>query len=95
MNTISAQQIRQFLISSYSAQISAAGVDPANVPDTFDFLLQGAIDSLGVLEMISAIEKEFGIEIDMSELDADKMTILGPLSEYVANRAASKNAGKY
>jgi hypothetical protein len=36
--------------------------------------------------MISPIEREFQIELDLADLDAEQITILGPLSRYVAER---------
>ena len=87
MNTISADAVRQFLLAKYSDSIRTTGADPANVPDDFDLLLTGVIDSFGILEMISAIEEEFGIQLDMETLDAEKITILGPLSRYVGENA--------
>ena len=59
---------------------------PDNLADDFDFLLKGVIDSFGILEMISAIENEFRIQLDLADLDAEQITILGPLSRYVAER---------
>jgi hypothetical protein len=38
----------------------------------------------GILEMISTIEKEFRIQLDLADLDVEQITILGPLSRYVA-----------
>ena len=60
---------------------------PRDLSDDFDFLLNGVIDSFGILEMISAIEEEFGIQLDLEALDAEKITIIGPLSCYVADSA--------
>jgi hypothetical protein len=40
----------------------------------------------GILEMISTIEKEFRIQLDLADLDVEQITILGPLSRYVAGR---------
>ena len=57
------------------------------LPDDFDLLLSGVIDSFGILEMISAIEKEFRIQLDLAALDAEEITVLGPLSRYVAEIA--------
>ena len=37
--------------------------------------------------MISSIEDEFRIRLDMAALDAEDITILGPLSQYVAGNA--------
>jgi acyl carrier protein len=71
----------------YARAINELGLDTAEVPDNFDFLLSGVIDSFGILELVSSIEGEFGIQLDMATLDAEQITILGPLSEYVAANA--------
>ena len=59
----------------------------AELPDDFDLLLSGVIDSFGILEMISAIEAEFRIELDLALLDAEDMTKIGPLARYIAESA--------
>ena len=86
MNTsdITSERVRNFLITRYAGPIQGKVANPAETPDGFDFLLEGVVDSFGVLEMVSDVEKEFGIELDMSGLDAEQMTVLGPLSRYVA-----------
>ena len=78
--------IRRFLLDKYREPIGAMGLIPEELADDFDFLLSGVIDSFGILEMISAIEKEFDIELDLEALDAEQITVLGPLSRYVAER---------
>lgn len=83
--------MRQFLLARYADPIQGMGLDTAKIPDNFDFLLTGAIDSLGVLDMVNALEQEFQVELDMAELDAEQMTILGPLTRYVAANAKSKD----
>ncbi len=87
MNDLTPERVREFLVTKYSAQMKGAGVDPATVPDDFDFLLNGVVDSFGILEMVSSIEDEFGLELDLAALDAEQMTILGPLSNFVAQNA--------
>ena len=77
--------IRRFLLDKYREPIGAIGFIPEELGDDFDFLLNGVIDSFGILEMISAIEEEFQIELDLAALDAEQITILGPLSPCVAN----------
>jgi acyl carrier protein len=86
MKEITEASIRQFLLDKYRKQIGAIGLIPDNLADDFDFLLNGVIDSFGILEMISAIENEFRIQLDLADLDAEQITILGPLSRYVAER---------
>jgi acyl carrier protein len=80
-------KVRQFLLTRYSESIKRMGLNPVDVSDSFDFLLSGVIDSFGILEMISSIEDEFRITLDLAELDAEQITILGPLSLYVAENA--------
>ncbi len=87
MNDLTPDRVRQFLITRYSRAIKEVGIDPTQVPDTFDFLLSGVIDSFGILEMVTAIEDEFRIQLDMATLDAEQITILGPLSQYVSKNA--------
>jgi acyl carrier protein len=86
MKEITEAGIRRFLLDKYRAQIGAIGLIPDNLADDFDFLLNSVIDSFGILEMISAIENEFQIQLDLADLDAEQITILGPLSRYVAER---------
>ena len=90
MKEITEANIRQFLLDKYRMPIGAIGLAPDNLADDFDFLLNGVIDSFGILEMISAIEKEFQIELDLADLDAEQITILGPLSRYIAERGYSR-----
>lgn len=90
MNDLTPDRVREFLLTKYSAQIKSVGQDPSTLPDDFDFLLNGVVDSFGILEMVSAIEDEFGLSLDLAALDAEQMTILGPLSEFVAQNAQPK-----
>jgi acyl carrier protein len=89
MNDLTPDRVRQFLLARYSRAIKEVGIDPTQVPDSFDFFLSGVIDSFGILEMVTSIEDEFRIQLDMATLDAEQITILGPLSQYVAKNARS------
>ena len=95
MSDITPERVRQFLLTRYAETIKGSGIDPVDVPDSFDFLLSGVIDSFGILEMISSIEDEFHIRLDLAALDAEQITILGPLSQYVAkNRKPASSTGE-
>jgi acyl carrier protein len=94
MNALSEADIRRFLLDKYREPIGGVGLVPEKLADDFDFLLSGVIDSFGILEMIGAIEKEFEIELDLEALDADQITVLGPLSRYVAEHGSLRNALK-
>jgi acyl carrier protein len=84
MMKVTAASVRQFLVTRYFEPLEGLGLIPGDLPDDFDFLLNGVIDSFGILEMISAIEEEFGIQLDLGTLDAEQITIIGPLSHFVA-----------
>ena len=88
MRQLTESGIRRFLLDKYRKPIEAIGFTPEDLAADFDFLLTGVIDSFGILEMISAIEKEFEIELDLEALDAEQITVLGPLSCYVAERGS-------
>ena len=86
MKDVTPCSVRQFLLAKYFESIEALGLRPVDLPDDFDFLLSGVIDSLGILEMIIAIEEEFQIKLDLTALDAEEITVLGPLSRYVGEQ---------
>lgn len=84
MSDLTPDKVREFLVSRYSESIKGIGRDPSELPDDFDFLLNGVIDSFGILELVSEIEDAFQVQLDMATLDAEEITILGPLSRFVA-----------
>ena len=90
MKEITPESIRQFLLLKYLERIRSLGLASAELPDDFDLLLSGVIDSFGILEMISTLEEEFHIELDLDTLDAEEMTIVGPLSRFVASNAKTR-----
>jgi acyl carrier protein len=90
MNNPKPEEVRQFLINNYAEAIRASGRDLESLPDDFDFLLEGIIDSFGILEMVGAIENEFNVTLDLADLDAEQMTVLGPLSHYVAGHVLAQ-----
>jgi acyl carrier protein len=92
MNEISPEKIRQFLLARYFERITGMGFDSVDVPDSFDLLLSGVIDSFSILEMVSSIEDEFRIQLDLAALDAEQVPVLGALSRYVAENAKPNNS---
>jgi acyl carrier protein len=89
MKTVTADDVREFLLNRYREQITARGVNVAQVPDSYDLLTEGIIDSMGLLEMVGALEEHLGFEVDLESLDAGQLTLIGPFSRYVAQRAAT------
>jgi acyl carrier protein len=85
---VTPDNVREFLLTRYSEPITAMQLNLADLPDDFDFLTSGVIDSFGILEMISAVEAEFRIQLDLALLDAEDITRIGPLARYIAQSAS-------
>ena len=85
MKDVTPDNVRGFLLTRYYEPIIAMQLSLTEIPDDFDLLLSGVIDSFGILEMISAIEDEFQMQLDLALLDAEDITRIGPLARYIAD----------
>jgi acyl carrier protein len=57
-----------------------------DLPDDYDVLLSGVLDSLAFVEMIIAAGEHFAGEIDFESLDPEEMTVVGPLCMFVSEQ---------
>ena len=87
MKDVTPDNVRGFLLTRYYEPIIAMQLSLTEIPDDFDLLLSGVIDSFGIIEMISAIEAEFRIQLDLAVLDAEDITRIGPLARYIPESA--------
>jgi acyl carrier protein len=78
--------VKQFILGRIDDPLQAKGLAPTDVPESFDLLLEGVIDSFGIVELIGALEERYGLEFDLDELAPDDLTRIGPLSSYVARK---------
>ena len=85
METTTAE-VQQFILGQIDDPLQAKRLAAADVPSSFDLLLEGVIDSFGVVELISALEERYDFEFDFDELPPDDLTRIGPLSSYVARK---------
>jgi acyl carrier protein len=83
MSAGSAEHVRALILSRLRDSMLEIGLDPSTVDDDFDLLTEGVIDSLGVVELIGVIEQQLGFAIDLSDLEPEHLTVLGPLSRYI------------
>ena len=65
------------------------GVKIEEVTDTASFVDDLGADSLDTVELVMALEEEFGIEIP--DEDAEKMTNVGEALRYVEEKAAKSS----
>lgn len=63
------------------------GVKLEEVTDSASFIEDLGADSLDTVELVMALEEEFGIEIP--DEDAEKMSSVGASIKYIASKTAS------
>lgn len=73
--------------------LAAYGIDPGAATDDLDLRACGAIDSLGFVELVVALEEAFELELELEDVDPETLTVLGPLSEQVGTQVAEGAAG--
>jgi acyl carrier protein len=87
MSRASSEDIRIFLQQYIVEKSLAGGKDtPGELADDCDLLLSGMIDSLGLLDLMTAIQQHCQREIDFEALDPEQLTVVGPLCRYVSEQ---------
>jgi len=78
-------QVRKFIADTFLFG------DPAAVPGDDESLLEsGVIDSVGILELIGYIEKQFEIRVDDRELVPDNLDSIRKIAHFVARKTGDK-----
>ncbi|MBT9132215.1 acyl carrier protein [candidate division NPL-UPA2 bacterium Unc8] len=72
--------------------IEQLGVNPEQVTLEASFTDDLGADSLGAMELIMALEEEFGLEI--SQDDAEKIITVGDAIQYVIKRKEEEGGGE-
>jgi acyl carrier protein len=89
MSAVTPNDVQSFLQEYITKTLREQGREvPYDLADDCDLLLSGYIDSLGLLQLMTALQDHFGREIDFGELDAEQMTIVGPLRKFIAEQLA-------
>jgi acyl carrier protein len=87
VNSATPENVRVFVADFLNRKLKDRGRGPlSDLPDDFDMLLSGALDSLAFVEMMMAAGEHFVGEIDFESLDPEKMTVLGPLCVFVSEQ---------
>lgn len=84
MKVLTPDEVRSAVLALFEDPLRANGMEPSDIPDDYDLLTQGVIDSLGMVAMVSTAEDLAGCEIDFERLDFEDMTIIGKFCNYVA-----------
>ena len=91
MSRVMAEDVRSFVLTRLAGPLRAKGLTVQDVPDDFDLLTEGVIDSFGIVELISSVLEAFGSDVDFEGLNAEDLTIIGSFCRYVAEKSVPVN----
>jgi len=92
MRAVTPNDVRMFLQEYLNRRLKAKWPGTSeDLSEDCDILLTGMVDSLGLLELVGAIQEFTGIEIDFEGLDPERMTIVGPLCRFVSEQVSKLN----
>jgi acyl carrier protein len=94
VSRVAAGEVRAFILDRLQDQLEAKGLSLSSVPDDFDLLTEGVIDSMGIVELIVALEQQLGTCLDFEELDPENLTIIGPLCRYIEEKSGAPESDK-
>ncbi len=77
-------EVRSFIVENF-----LYGVDDGGLQDEVSLLANGLIDSTGVLELVSFVEKKYGIAVNDEELIPDNFDTVDNLSNFVMRKTAT------
>jgi acyl carrier protein len=87
VNSATPDNVRIFVADFLNRKLKERGQDPlSDLPDDYDVLLSGVLDSVAFVEMMMAAGEHFVGEIDFENLDPETMTIVGPLCVFVSEQ---------
>ena|ERR1044071_10521010 len=78
-------KIRDFIVKNlYFAETST-------FDDDVSFLAEGIIDSMGSMELVTFVESEFGLKVDMSEVVVKNFDSIRKLANFVRHKLSLSN----
>ena len=79
------EQIKHFI-----AQNLLYSADGFTYPDDASFLQEGIIDSLGVMQLVEFVEKDFHVTVNRLEVTPDNFDSLGKLAGFVRRKLGAQ-----
>ena len=92
MNSATPDEIRVFVADFLNQKLKDREKVPlSDLPDDYDVLQSGVLDSLAFVEMMMTAGEHFAGEIDFESLDPEKMTVVGPLCIFVSEQLRNRS----
>lgn len=82
-------KVRQFIIDNF---LFGEGAD--GLKDEESLLEKGLIDSTGILELVSYLQRSFHIKVDDNEIVPENLDSIHSIAGYVRRKSASDLEGK-
>ena len=81
------QQIREYIVENF-----LLGQD-GGFGDTDSLLESGVVDSTGVLELVTFLEKSFGIEVKDEDLVPENLDTIADMARFVQGKLGGQQVG--
>ncbi len=79
-------------VKAYISENFLMGQSDIELGDDTSFLEMGLLDSTGVIELVSFLEEEFGIQVEDDEITPENLDTLNRISSYVEHKSAQAQA---
>ena len=80
------ERVRKFIVENFYV------TDPSELADDASLIQGGWVDSTGMLELISFLEAEFGIQVTDVEMLPENLDGIARIAAFVARKAPSVSA---
>ena len=75
------EELKKFVVSELAVEHDKKSIAPDE-----DLLMQGIIDSMGVLKLSSFIEEKFGVKVTDMDMVPENFQNLDSLTEFIKNK---------
>jgi len=72
------QTVKEFILDAF-----LPGEDPRELTESTPLITSGILDSLATLELVSFLERQYGIELQAHEVDASRLGTLDAIARLV------------
>ena len=85
-------EVKAFILSALERSLLVGGFDAESIPEDLDLRAHGVIDSLGFIQLLGALESQFGGPIDLADVSPEELMRVDVLCRHVAANAATNHA---
>ena len=89
MVQLTASEVQRIVLAIVEPSLSA-DLLRQGVPDAFNLLSEGVLDSFGFIELVTELEHRLAVAIDLDGLEPEEFGAVGPLSRHIAERCIGR-----